>query len=142
MGEVRVDEREVRGCPAAKILKVSGLVILGLIAASALAILFGLLVQWLWNALMPDIFGLPHIGYWQAVGLAVLAHIFFGGHHKALVYKSHKKSCGSGKKHFHINHNGAERHYDSFRKFWNDEGREAFDKWLNGKEESKPKEEI
>ncbi len=32
----------------------------------------------LWNALLPAIFGLKAIGYWQAVGLLVLARILFG----------------------------------------------------------------
>jgi hypothetical protein len=29
---------------------------------------------------MPDIFGLPPITYWQAVGLFVLSHLLFKGH--------------------------------------------------------------
>ncbi len=33
----------------------------------------------LWNALLPVIFGLKAIGYWQAVGLLLLAKILFGG---------------------------------------------------------------
>jgi hypothetical protein len=33
----------------------------------------------LWNALMPDIFGLPALNYWQAAGIVVLARILFGG---------------------------------------------------------------
>lgn len=32
----------------------------------------------LWNALMPDLFGLASIGYWQAAGLMVLARLLFG----------------------------------------------------------------
>ncbi len=45
-------------------------------------IFFALLV-WavnaLWNGLMPNIFGLPAITYWQALGLMVLSWILFGG---------------------------------------------------------------
>jgi hypothetical protein len=36
-------------------------------------------VQSLWNGLMPAIFGLRAIGYWQALGLMVLSWILFGG---------------------------------------------------------------
>ena len=36
-------------------------------------------VQSLWNGLMPAIFGLRTIGYWQALGLMVLCWILFGG---------------------------------------------------------------
>jgi hypothetical protein len=41
--------------------------------------LFGFIVMWLWNALMPPLFHLPVLTYWQAVGLLILAKIFFGG---------------------------------------------------------------
>jgi len=41
--------------------------------------LFGLVVMALWNWLMPSLFGLKAIGYWQALGLTVLCRILFGG---------------------------------------------------------------
>ena len=41
--------------------------------------LFGFAVMSLWNWLMPELFGLKAIGYWQAMGLMVLSRIFFGG---------------------------------------------------------------
>lgn len=41
--------------------------------------LFGAVTMWLWNWLMPTIFKLPEIGFWQAIGLLLLAHIFFKG---------------------------------------------------------------
>lgn len=51
-------------------------------AVPAFLIVFALLV-WavsaLWNGLMPAIFGLPTITYWQALGLMVLSWILFGG---------------------------------------------------------------
>ncbi len=40
---------------------------------------FGSAVQQLWNALMPDLFGLRQIGFWQAVGLLSLSWLLFGG---------------------------------------------------------------
>ena len=33
--------------------------------------------MWLWNWLIPDLFGLPIITYWQALGLMVLSSCFF-----------------------------------------------------------------
>lgn len=42
-----------------------------------LLILAPAFVSWLWNRLMPDIFGLPTINYWQALGLMVLSNCFF-----------------------------------------------------------------
>jgi hypothetical protein len=59
--------------------------ILGGIALAVLfAFLFGWVVMLLWNWLMPEIFGLKTISYWQAWGLVVLSHILikpgYGGH--------------------------------------------------------------
>ncbi len=42
---------------------------------------FGFITMLLWNALLPEIFHLPLITFWQAVGLLILARLFFGGHH-------------------------------------------------------------
>jgi hypothetical protein len=42
--------------------------------------LFGLAAMFLWNALLPEIFGLPVINYLQAAGLLLLARIIFGGY--------------------------------------------------------------
>jgi hypothetical protein len=39
------------------------------------AILYALPTLILWNLLMPDIFGLPSIGFWQAIGLNLLSAI-------------------------------------------------------------------
>ena len=39
---------------------------------------FGNVVRYLWNWLMPSIFGLPAITFWQAVGLLALSWILFG----------------------------------------------------------------
>lgn len=40
---------------------------------------FGSAVLYLWNWLMPPIFGLPAITYWQALGLLGLSWLLFGG---------------------------------------------------------------
>jgi hypothetical protein len=52
------------------ILLIIGIVILSII-------LFGGPLMVLWNWLMPTIFGLPEIGFWQACGLQLLATILF-----------------------------------------------------------------
>lgn len=38
-----------------------------------------LLLMWLWNILVPQIFSGPVITYWQAMGLLVLSKLLFGG---------------------------------------------------------------
>jgi hypothetical protein len=45
------------------------------------ATVFSFAVMWLWNWLMPVIFGLHAISFWQALGLLVLSKILFGGFH-------------------------------------------------------------
>jgi len=39
----------------------------------------GAVVMLLWNAVMPPLFGLTGITFWQAVGLFLLAHILLRG---------------------------------------------------------------
>jgi hypothetical protein len=39
----------------------------------------GLVVMYLWNWLIPAIFGLQPITFWQAAGLLLLSRILFGG---------------------------------------------------------------
>ncbi len=43
--------------------------------------LFGFLVMSLWNWLMPSLFGIHAITFWQAFGLLILSRILFGGFH-------------------------------------------------------------
>jgi hypothetical protein len=39
---------------------------------------FGGAVMWLWNALLPQIFGIAAVNFWQALGLLVLCRMLFG----------------------------------------------------------------
>ncbi|MEN8207613.1 MAG: hypothetical protein ABFR50_00025 [Candidatus Fermentibacteria bacterium] len=128
---------EIAGkCPA-KAIKIVGFTLLGLIGVTVLAILFGIFVKFLWNALLPDIFGLPEIGYWQAVGLAVLAHIFFGAHGGTSKYKKSRnvKKSESAEE---VEKNALSREMElDYAEFWREEGREAFKAWMqreNGSE--------
>ena len=42
-------------------------------------IAFGLITMHLWNALMPVLFHLPQITFWQTVGLLILSRLILGG---------------------------------------------------------------
>jgi hypothetical protein len=57
---------------ARKVVGIMLLVVVGVLV-------FGSLVMVLWNALMPVIFHLPLITFWQALGLFALAKILFSG---------------------------------------------------------------
>ena len=50
-----------------------------LVFAPALVAGLSFVVMSLWNALIPSLFALPAIGFWQAAGLLVLCRILFGG---------------------------------------------------------------
>jgi hypothetical protein len=54
-------------------------IVAGVVGGAGLAVLFGFVLMWLWNGLMPAIFGLPGIGYWQGWGLLILSSILFKG---------------------------------------------------------------
>lgn len=60
-------------------LAIAAFVVGGLALMAALALFFGWIVLLLWNWLMPEIFGLPRIGYAQAWGLVLLSHILIKG---------------------------------------------------------------
>ena len=50
-------------------------VLIGIVVAIAV----GFVIMLLWNWLMPELFGLVTINFWQAVGLLILSKILFGG---------------------------------------------------------------
>jgi hypothetical protein len=52
---------------------------IGIAAISIFTFLGGSVVQWLWNWLMPMLFGLREVTFWQAVGILALSRILFGG---------------------------------------------------------------
>lgn len=41
--------------------------------------IFAVVTMWLWNWLMPDLFGIKEIGFWQAFGINILCSILFKG---------------------------------------------------------------
>lgn len=59
-------------------VKIVLMVIGGIFLALLFGFLFGYFVMLLWNWLMPNIFGLTEITYWQAVGIVILARLIFG----------------------------------------------------------------
>ena len=72
-------EREIRETIAKKIA--IGIAIF--FGVMAFMVVGGILVQWLWNWLLPDIFGLRRVTFWEALGLLALCRILFGGFGKS-----------------------------------------------------------
>jgi hypothetical protein len=121
-----------------------GWIILGILGFTAFAFLFGAVVMWLWNWLMPAIFHLGMITYWQAVGLAILGRLLIGGFHHGQHHRGwHKygqwrhRCYGHNYKNCGDNSYGEKwKHYDQF---WNEEGEKAFEEYMKRKE---PKEAM
>lgn len=49
------------------------------VAWSAVAVLIGFPIKWLWNWIMPTIFDLLEISFWMAFAMALLISFLFGG---------------------------------------------------------------
>ena len=46
---------------------------------AAAVLVFGSLVMFLWNSILPAVLGVGALTFWQAVGLLILCRILFGG---------------------------------------------------------------
>jgi len=109
-------------------------VIFMIIAAILFLLLFGYGFMLLWNWLMPDVFGLPILTYWKAVGILVMAKILFGsfeGKH------SKKSSSKTPKKKFSTkmsgNCTGDFSKWEFYDEFWKEEGEKAFQNFIEKK---------
>ena len=108
---------------------------LGIIALITLAFVFGWLVRLLWNATVADMFGWPEISYWQAIGIFLLAKLFFGfgigGSSAASKKKTKQESVDTAPEALADAEPGSEDLSDlpdneDFRKFWAAEGKDAW----------------
>lgn len=113
-------------------VKVFFFILLGI----GIAFLVGYVVMRLWNWLMPELFDLPTVTYWQAVGVLVLAKIIFGfgGGDGPSGNKKSKKSprmgsCNPLRRDF-----SEWKHYDEF---WKEEGEQAYNKYVQRLKEQK-----
>ena len=59
--------------------KIAGAVFAVIVLVIIIPVLMTLPLMWLWNWLMPQLFGLKELGFWQALGLACLSSILFKG---------------------------------------------------------------
>jgi hypothetical protein len=125
-----------------------GRVILAIVAGIFIAVLLGLalgwLVQFLWNATLAVIFGIPQITYWQAVGLFILAKLFFSlGHHRGQDLH-HKKVDNRWHRWIGVaNDETVDLPEDTtfFKKYWQEKGREAFEEYVKQENDKKNSEQ-
>lgn len=106
-----------------------GTVIFIAILAVLFITVFGYVLMYLWNWLMPLIFGLPLITFWQALGICLLSKILFGGFGGDKSSNKDKKCDpkSSSKRKSKSDFSKWEL-YDSF---WQEEGEEAYANYVN-----------
>ena len=73
------DSRRKRWSEWPRGAKIAVMTAAAVVFVPAFFVLFGTVTMWLWNWLMPTIFKLPTIGFWQAWGILALSHILFKG---------------------------------------------------------------
>lgn len=71
-------------------MRMVGLIAMGIVATGV----FSVVVMLLWNWILPPVFGITAINFWQAAGILVLSKILFGGfgfgrHHVAGHQREH-----------------------------------------------------
>ena len=113
-------------------------IVLGIIGFAAFAFLFGAVVMWLWNWLMPVIFHLGVITYWQAIGLAVLARLLFGNMHHRGPHNRGPHRFGPWARRRNMQHEGCDKSANSekwgyYDQFWTEEGEKAFNEYIKRK---------
>lgn len=68
--------------------KVVAIIVFDLMMVIVYTLIVCVPVWLLWNLLMPDIFNLPRIGFWQACGLIVLSNLLVRSHTTTKVKES------------------------------------------------------
>jgi hypothetical protein len=69
-----------------------GKILMMVVIGIAIAFGFAIGTMYLWNWLIPTLFGGPVLTFWQTVGLLVLSKILFGGFGKGGHWGHHKGS--------------------------------------------------
>jgi hypothetical protein len=104
----------------------------GLAIAALAALFFGWFVQQLWNWLMPTLFKLPTVTFWQAAGLVLLSRIFVGhggghrGRHKGWK-KCRRGRCGGRDKSSAFAPGGDLHNWEHFDDWWKEAGEASFE---------------
>ena len=146
-------EKEFRRHP--KVIRIIGVAFLGITFAVLFALVFGFLVKILWNALMPELFGLTRITYWQAFGLLILTKLLFGsfGHHHS--YRNHDRLHKKVEDRWHRflgvakdeedddlwKPKGSHQNWKYYKQYWKDEGKAAFEAYIEKIEAEEKKKE-
>ncbi len=117
--------------------RTAGRIARGIVIGLVFALVFGLVVMILWNWLAPAVFGLREINYAQAVGLILLTRILFGirGMRPGFAARlhGHGHSGWGGPCSGEDIANGHIKDWRQYDAWWEEEGREAFKKYIESR---------
>jgi hypothetical protein len=134
---------EHRDRPRFGVARIVAMTLGGVFMAALFALLFGWVVQALWNWLMPFLFSLKTITYWQAFGIVVLAKLLFGcpgSHHPGrygrhwMRHRKQWKNGGGGEDWKNDDvwmPHGSYRNWKYYDQYWREEGKAAFDAYID-----------
>lgn len=112
--------------------RILAMIIGGVIVAPIFAFLFGWVVMLLWNWLMPALFSIKTISYWQAFGIVLLTRLLFGGLHHS--HNPHHPHFG----HHHFRWAGSDEwapidhgNWKYYRQYWKERGKKDFEDYLS-----------
>lgn len=132
-------ENTKKSCCTWKIgLRIFGMVIIGFTFAILIAFLFAYIFMILWNWLMPEIFNLKIINYWQAFGLIIMSKLVFGTF-GCPNQKGEKKNKFHDKIHKFIgiseneqnNNDTKDKHLNKYKNFWKKKGQDCCSEYLD-----------
>jgi hypothetical protein len=105
-------------------------VVFMIMAAIIFILLFGYGFMLLWNWLMPEIFGLPSLTYWKAVGILVMAKLLFGSFESKGPGRNSKKGHTRFKKGMNGNCKSDFSKWEFYDTYWKEEGEKAFEAYV------------
>jgi hypothetical protein len=123
-------------------MRIVAMIVGGVVVACVFALAFGWLVMLLWNWLMPMLFGLRVITYWQAFGIVILSKLLFSGigsHHKRHHGLHDHHGFHHGPRPWKPHHHddwvpaGDPRNWRYYRDYWAERGKKDFEAYLNEK---------
>lgn len=130
-----------------------GMMLVRLCFVVVFVLVLSFVVMWLWNWLMPGLLGVAAITYWQAFGLMILARLVLGTlgagwtkprwhdwRNRDDRFAHYRRMCGDMGRSMDVN--GTMKWWHSYKRFWQDEGKAAFDAYMKRAKEGYDKEKT